>query len=472
MKSKKSQSNEKGPSKAWIIDNIARHIISKRVYPVADSMFPEDFVVYSPEPGESIIYRKVNEDNVVQRVKQQFVVDTVIKWCAENWGCYPELLLEPSVAKEVVKSWLGRVEKIPGTVKGFEFANGESFVSHRVPFSPDLKADFSHIDIKSKEWQRAHPFIEFLSRCSSPNQVAAFIGSIFYEESYMQQYLVIWGDGGDGKGAVTRAIHKILQSSFHVDSFDNMGRFWTSAFVGKRVVLFPDNNDQRAMQTGLWKQLTGGDPVRVEFKNESTFTTQLSAKFILTSNFAPVLKWDAADQRRAIVSRIENASGPIDPNVERRMHETDQLQFLVEYCCWKYRVMCPNHEPIKVDEDQQDHIQNADEEIEQRLLEKFSFGSNTQVISVTDLKNAYGQDYNSNKVARILTSRFKCVSFRARDNNEKDTCGKPVRSIYYVGISLGVSEYNSTRRNSQNFLAVSKLKKYLEAVEKYNALNS
>jgi hypothetical protein len=68
-KTKTSEGTQYGTPKAVVIDNVARHMISKRVYPVANTMFPEDFVVYSPEPGESIIYRVVNEQMVFRKLE-------------------------------------------------------------------------------------------------------------------------------------------------------------------------------------------------------------------------------------------------------------------------------------------------------------------------------------------------------------------------------------------------------------------
>jgi hypothetical protein len=335
-------------------------------------------------------------------------------------------------------------------------------VTHRVPFTPDLEADFSHIDVKSKEHQEQYPLIEFLSRCSSPDQVAAFVGSIFYDRSYMQQYLVIWGGGGDGKGALTRAIQKILASSFCVDSFDNMGRFWTSAFVGKRVVLFPDNNNMKAMQSGIWKQLTGGDPVRVEYKNENSFTAQLNAKYILTSNFAPVLKMDRADQRRAVVSYIQPICGEIDAEVEKRMHQPDQLQFLVEYCCWMYRKLSPDNGPIPIHKDQEEFIQNADEMTEQTLLSKFSFSPN-MVMKLHDIKSIFpDRDVSPQKLSTILTDKFNCERFQAR---------KEPRHVYYVGIGFkgygfGFTPDEAEKANRATLNEVSDTQIYKKTLEK------
>lgn len=454
---KRKKSSESQQPKALVINMISRHMLSGHVYELCP--FPEKFIVSSPEPGTHLIYRQINDAKLVEKVNKSYVTDTIVRWASESWTTYPELLIDPRTAADVCRNWLGMAPKIPDVIKSFEFLDGDDYVTHRVPFTPDLESGYDHVDIRSQEWRDAFPYLEFLSRCSAPEQVAAFIGSIFYPESYMQQYLVIWGGGNDGKGSVVRALQKVLAGAFHADSFEFMGRFWTSAFIGKRLIVFPDNNDQKAMQSGIWKQLTGGDSVRVELKGEATFTAGLNAKYMITSNFAPVLKMDRADQRRAIVAHIDQISGPIDPAVEARMAEWDQLKFMVEYSCWVYRKLCVNggHKPIPVESDQTDLIQNADEELEQRMLDKFRFGP-LYVTPVNVIREILDRDFNGNKVARILTDRFGCVRFQAREGGKYS-----VKRIYYAGIGVGHWE-GANEINERNLAAVRGLKVYEDAV--------
>lgn len=426
-------------SRALIIDNVSKHMVTRRVYPVANTAFPEDFVVFEPQPGDYLLYRVVNEDKVIERIKKDRIVNTILDWCQENWDAFPELLIEPETAKKIFLAWIARVKKFQGVPKSFEFAGGSSYVTHRCDFEPDLEADFSELDIHDKANKDRWPLVEFLSRCSSPMALAAFIGSIFYEKSYNQQYLVAWGNGNDGKGSVVRALEAILAQAYQSSSFEHMGRFWTSSFIGKRLVAFTDNNDQKAMQSSIWKQLTGGDAVPVEFKGETCFTANINAKYIITSNFAPVLKMDRADQRRVIVVKVEQIPGDLDPKVDARFRERDQLRFLVEYCTWAYRKLAISpdgvHMPIPVDASQVDLIENADDEIEQMLLEKFRFGP-LYVCTAEAVFRILQNKHSYQKIARVLTRRFGCVRFRT-SNSEIDLPNAIVRPVYYAGIGLG-----------------------------------
>ncbi len=449
-------------SKELTMDNVVKHMLGKKVYD--SSPFPEKFIVSSPEPGTYVIYREIGDQKIVTKVNINFVIDTVIRWARDSWEIYPDLLITPTFAKEIARSWLGAVDKIPDVIKSFEFLDGSDYVTHRVPFVPDMHADFSHVDIKSPDWCARHPYLEFLSRCSSPDQLAAFVGSIFCQESYMQQYLVIWGDGNDGKGSLIRALEKILDKAFHADSFEYVaGRFWTSSFIGKRLIVFPDNNHQGAMQKGIWKQLTGGDSVRVEFKNETTFTARLNAKYLISQNGAPVLKMDRADQRRALVVHVESIKGKIDPKVEQHLAEWDELKFMVEYSCWVYRKLCPGHLPIPIPKEQHEHIHNADEDIEQRILSKFQFGSSLFVLPLHEIWEGIAGTVAMNRLGTILCSRFGCTSFRAREGGRYSS-----RKVYVVGVGrIGVSQ----EVHEQYYPKLKNLENYKEAVAEWDAKN-
>lgn len=426
-------SDNKKVDKALVVDQVARHMVTGRVYPVANSEFPEKFIIHEPQPGKALIYRIIGENKEVQMVSPEYVIKCVIKWCADNWGAYPELLIEPEVATKIFKNWAARVTKVDA-IRSFEFADGKNYVTHRIPFTHDPTRQFGLLDIDDKTTQERFPYIEFLSRCSSPKQLNAFIGSIFCDESYLQQYVILWGNGGDGKGTLIRSLGKLLDQAFHVDNFEFMNQFWTSSFIGKRLIVFPDNNNQKVMQSGLFKQLTGGDDIRMEIKNGETFTQKLNAKFLVTSNFAPILKMDKADQRRAIVIHVDPVKGDMSPSYEAGMQEIDQLKFMVDYSIWQYRQMCPDHGPIPTDRVQDRWIENADEELEQKIIARFRFGGG-YVTAIDQIRSVLDRDFNSNKVSRLLAERFGCVRFRARATDSDD--GKKVRKIYYAGIGVG-----------------------------------
>ena len=150
----------------------------------------------------------------------------------------------------------------------------------------------------------------FLSRCSDPQAVGQWIGSLFVE-SPREQYLWLHGEGGDGKSTLVRFLARLLGDGYRSRVVPQPGdRFWTAGVVGASLVAFNDTNNYGFPASGLFKSLTGGDAVQVEEKGKPLKNVTISAKFIFTSNEKPKLSSERADRRRAIY--IEVAALPDD----------------------------------------------------------------------------------------------------------------------------------------------------------------
>lgn len=459
---------KKGPSDERTIDNLADQMIANDSYREA---FPEKFVISSPENGEYLYYRVIDEKTrLVEPVNKDYICDAIIRFCKEYKALYPELLIHPRLAQDVFKHWRAISEKINGLIKPFEFASGESYVTHRIGFDPDFAADFSWVDPSDENQVEKYPILNFISRCSDPAALLSFIGSIFEMKSFNQQYLYLWGEGSTGKSTLQRLLHKLLDKACHFDSFKSMdSNFWTYEFIGKRLVIFPDSNEASAMQTGLFKQLTGGDLIRCEKKYGAAISVKLNAKFMITSNFAPVLKEDKADLRRTIVIKVDPFEHDIDPTIESKMAEPEQLKFLVDYAIWTYCKNCVvgnAHNPICVKDEQMEFIQNADEDIEEAIGSAFQFGP-SEVATFHEVATVLGKKFNHFKIGRILVEKMGCVKLRTRPKNSNSYDAK---ITYYLGLSrrswIGEDLNNYNRERERIMNQIKDLDAYKKAHEK------
>lgn len=87
-------------------------------------------------------------------------------------------------------------------------------------------------------------------------------------------------------------------------------RFQSGTIYGKRLVCDPDMKvTQRASDTSLFKNVTGGDPIQIEFKGLNPFTTIHRGYFLFASNDMP--KWsggaDEAMYNRMLVIECKNS---------------------------------------------------------------------------------------------------------------------------------------------------------------------
>lgn len=174
---------------------------------------------------------------------------------------------------------------------------------------------------------------ELLCRVSNADAMCMFFGSLFDPASDRQQYLYIYGSGQNGKGSIARVFQKVLGRAFRSEvppSKNGGSQFWTSGLINVRLACFFDCNNNKFPRTGVFKSLTGGDPIRIERKNKQAYTTEIETKFMFLSNNLPDLSGEKADMRRAIYCQFLPTEVIPDPNYETRLAK-DALQF-VQYC--------------------------------------------------------------------------------------------------------------------------------------------
>ncbi|MFN8370505.1 MAG: DUF5906 domain-containing protein, partial [Bacteriovoracaceae bacterium] len=214
---------------------------------------------------------------------------------------------EPKL-KNITGSYLKIIERLKEFPANIGFKNTNQLTFHRLDFEPAAGEC---------------PFFDsFIDRCTNGEKLMAYIGSILDEKSYMQEYLFLKGNGGDGKGTLSRFLEKILGRAFHVASDPSKyNQFYSSQFLGKRLAVYNDLNDKNLVKASWFKQFTGGDSVNIEFKGKDCFSAKTNTKFLLISNFKPSISSLASDQRRIIYCEISKFEGILDPSFEDRLWE-------------------------------------------------------------------------------------------------------------------------------------------------------
>ncbi len=191
-------------------------------------------------------------------------------------------------------------------------------------------------------------FNELLGRVTNHHALKCFIGSLLNENSDMQQYVWLHGKGENGKGALSRFLHKVFGEAYSSQIPPLSGdKFWTSMILGKRLVVFPDCNNQGFVTSGLFKSLTGGDPVRCEQKQQPAFTRIMTAKYLFLSNERPNLSSEKADQRRIIYCEVGQITVDADPKYEAKLW-LEGGAFLAS-CMVAYAEACPENGQIPID---------------------------------------------------------------------------------------------------------------------------
>ncbi len=199
---------------------------------------------------------------------------------------------------------------------------------HKIEFDPFPVSDLG---------EAAPLFHEMMSRTTNAAALMVFIGSIFDEQSYRQQYSWIYGGGRNGKGALIRCLGDLLapvHGSEETPSGD--AKHWTWGLLGKRLVVFADCNNASFVTSGRFKSLTGDDKIRVEIKRGAILSLDIPAKYMFTSNARPKIQSTTADMRRIIYSYI--APVPKENEVDN-YEECLQAEFpaFISHCWNRYQ---------------------------------------------------------------------------------------------------------------------------------------
>ena len=215
-------------------------------------------------------------------------------------------------------------------------------------------------------------FAEILSRCSNADAVAMWVGSLFHPNSDRSQYLWLYGDGRNSKGSFARVLKKVFGRAFRSETPPNDGdRFWTSGLVNVRLATFFDCNKVGFPRTGLFKSLTGGDPIRIERKGKDSYTAELETKFLFLSNDKPMLSGQLADTRRAIYCEFAETDIDPDPLYEDKLWREREQFFRYCYRRYERQVEQKNLALIPTDPEQMDVLIQDIETEYSAIVEQF-----------------------------------------------------------------------------------------------------
>lgn len=130
------------------------------------------------------------------------VVNTLLVYIEDNFKGARQYCLTVKQAKEAVAYWVSVTPSLPAIPKIVAEKDFAGLCFHRLPFNFE------------REKKPTPIFDEFFSRCTNAKAIKAWIGSLLYDNASRQQYVWLHGEGGDGKGSLTRFLQAILGPSY------------------------------------------------------------------------------------------------------------------------------------------------------------------------------------------------------------------------------------------------------------------
>lgn len=324
--------------------------------------FPAKLHIVEHVRGEPIIYEEM-PGQVLHRRPEEFVAQQILNYCARTAPKKYFRSYDARVSKNCAQYWKYYSHRLTEEILPVAQLTEIGYTFHRLPW------DFA--DGVCPTWD------EMFGRIENADSIMAFIGSFFIPHSDRQQYVWLHGGGNDGKGSINRFLHHVFNGAYRSEVVPERGdKFWTSGLINARVVVFGDCNNYNFPTKGIFKQITGDDPIKIEFKGENAFSTKLICKLIFFSNERPNISGQRSDVRRAIFSEIAPITGPIIPTKVYDRLLWDEGDAFLSKCVKKYQLLCPEHGPIPVKKDSVDRlVADNEEELEIVTLTNFQVES-------------------------------------------------------------------------------------------------
>lgn len=171
---------------------------------------------------------------------------------------------------------------------------------------------------------------EWVAQVAPPDAIDLLwevFGVAMYGGQPFHRAVLLYGPGRNGKGTFLRLI-KAMIGAKHISSVtlqdlaDN--RFAAADLFGKVANIAGDLDSRHVASTGLFKMITGGDPIRAERKYGDSFQFTSAATMIFAANELP----RSSDHTHGFMSRwvvipfdrLVLADGEEDPTLEARLH--------------------------------------------------------------------------------------------------------------------------------------------------------
>jgi hypothetical protein len=341
---------------------------------------PKKFVLLRNEHGDKRIFQITDLDEVIPSTKEA-VESMVSEFIYDDKGVNEAFALTHSQITSAVSFWVLGTKSIKAP-KLYRWLGEEGLCMRRLPF--ELRLGPTPV------------FDEMMGRISNAEALQCYIGSLLVDESFRQQYVWLHGQGGEGKGALSRFLSDTFSHTYTSQQTPTPNdRFWTYGLLDKRLVMFPDCNNTTFVTSGLFKSLSGDDAIRIEIKGGKILHQKIRAKYIFFSNEKPALSSEEADKRRVIYCAARKFAGEIDPDYEDRLMK--EAGPFLSRCLTMYMSMYPRHHPIKSNNDEiTDVISTNEERYEVFLDQNFRFGP-TYECSPAALQEKINGEFKTNK---------------------------------------------------------------------------
>lgn len=315
------------------------------------------------------------------------------------------------------------------------------------PHSPEYKSIFQiphnyypELDIQKSVF---HEFLQ--SRINEDNQQMLYesAGHCLLPDVIFQKFLVLVGNGNNGKTVILNQITRILgeKNVSAIKLQELSDRFTTEKLLGKQANICADIPNTALKDTSTLKLLTGQDLVKAEYKGGEVFFFRNKAKFLFSCNELPSVLDDRSNGffRRLQIIRFPE-QGKFIPDLYEKLAEKREVEILISYLVSRVKLAL---ERGKLYESRENIAEISKLREESDTVQSFLNNATTLNkegrVRRPDLFAAY-IDFckNEDRIPLGKVAFFKAL--RTKGCNEVKSCGEN----YICGLELGFMQVEET----------------------------
>ncbi|WP_411679593.1 phage/plasmid primase, P4 family [Clostridium thailandense] len=168
---------------------------------------------------------------------------------------------------------------------------------------------YINLDYDPENIGSGHVFEKYLDTCACSNKkikklLLEMLGYIISNSMHAEKIFFILGIQNSGKTTLGNFIQHLIgrENCCNIQPQDFSKRFQTSQLLGKKLCFNMELLDSPIKETGLLKQLSGGDMITAEYKNENSFSFKNQAKLLYGCNNLP--RVNGSENAKAFFSRL------------------------------------------------------------------------------------------------------------------------------------------------------------------------
>ena len=291
------------------------------------------FLFATTERSESV-RRFAYQNGVYRSVTDEMIKGNIQEFIFQNGG---KEFYRPRIANEVftMLTWTNQFtvpeEALNADENIINFRNGILHLDtmQLFPHSPNI---LSTIQLPC-DWNGEQPtpiFDKFMYTFTSGNFEKAqllleFIGGCLSnaDGSRFKKALIVWGEGDSGKSVLRNLVTKLLgennQSGGSLARLED--RFGSIELYQRRIYGSPDLGYINVAQTTIFKNITGGDVIPIEQKNQPAFQYKYKGFVWFGCNKLPKFPPDPATYNRFIIVKCSN----VIPKEKQDLNLLDKL---------------------------------------------------------------------------------------------------------------------------------------------------